>query len=103
MNLKKGHVAQGILTSKKLRRSVVTIDPMLDLINRLLKFLIARLAGYSSASVRWSLVLILGLSSTVQIIKDLDHTLINSSYDKLLELRLYSPKVDPSILVLDID
>ena len=29
--------------------------------------------------------------------------LINSSYDKLLELRLYSPKVDPSILVLDID
>lgn len=76
---------------------------MLDAINRLLKFLIARLAGYSSTLVRWSLVLVLGLSSTVQIIKDRDHTLINSSYDKLLELRLLSPKVDPSILVLDID
>jgi adenylate cyclase len=76
---------------------------MLDLINTLLRKLIGKLSQYSSRSVRWTLVIVLGLLSSIQIIKDRDHSLVNSSYDTLLEYRVLTPKVDPSILILDID
>ena len=61
------------------------------------------LAKLPTAWVRWSLVLALGLSSSWQLFQDGENSLINSSYDQLLKARLVAPKVDPSILIIDID
>lgn len=55
------------------------------------------------AWIRWSLMVVLGLSSTVQIMNDRDNSLMNSSYDQLLKVRLKAPNADPSILIIDID
>lgn len=63
----------------------------------------SRLAKVPTAWVRWSLVLALGLSSSWQLFQDGENSLINSSYDQLLKARLLAPKVDPSILIVDID
>jgi CHASE2 domain-containing sensor protein len=63
----------------------------------------SRLAKVPTVWVRWSLVLALGLSSSWQLFQDGENSLINSSYDQLLKARLLAPKVDPSILIVDID
>ena len=63
----------------------------------------SRFARLRTNWVRWSLVLILGVSSTWQLIQDGGNSLVNSSYDQLLKARLISPKVDPSIFIIDID
>ncbi|MFZ9110957.1 MAG: CHASE2 domain-containing protein, partial [Burkholderiaceae bacterium] len=43
------------------------------------------------------------MSSSWQLFQDGENSLINSSYDQLLKARLVAPKVDPSILIIDID
>ena len=65
--------------------------------------MMSRFARLRTNWVRWSLVLILGVSSTWQLIQDGGNSLVNSSYDQLLKARLISPKVDPSIFIIDID
>ncbi len=63
----------------------------------------SRFARLRTNWVRWSLALVLGLSSSWQLIQDGDNSLVNSSYDQLVKARLIAPKVDPSIFIIDID
>ena len=76
---------------------------MYNSLQTLLVTFTSRLVRVPAAWVRWSLVLVLGLSSSWQLFQDGENSLINSSYDQLLKARLVAPKVDPSILIVDID
>ena len=67
-------------------------------------FALARkFAGISHVHIKWTLLLLIGLIATVQLLHDPNASNNYASYDQMLKQRLWTPPLDPKIVVVDID
>lgn len=62
-----------------------------------------QLASISHVYVKWVLLLLIGLAASVQLLHDPLATANYASYDQMLKKRLWTPAVDPKIIIVDID
>jgi adenylate cyclase len=67
-------------------------------------FALARkFACISHVHIKWTLLLLIGLIATVQLLHDPSASNNYASYDQMLKQRLWTPPLDPKIVVVDID
>lgn len=53
--------------------------------------------------IRWLLILVLGMSASVQIMMSGGTNMDRKAYDQMVKQRLFSPAADPKIVIVDID
>ena len=62
-----------------------------------------KFASFSHVYVRWTLLLVIGLVASVQMLQDPLTGINYTSYDQMVKKRLWTPLPDPKIVIVDID